>query len=722
MNVFDLVAKISLDTSDYTGALNEASEETQSVGSRIGKGLKTAGKVGAVAIGAVGVAGAAMAKELWNGTKELAAYGDNIDKMSQKMGMSAEAYQEWDAVMQHSGTSMEAMKSSMKTLANAAESGSDAFEQLGISQEEIANMSQEELFGRTIEALQNVEDTTTRTYLAGKTLGRGATELGALLNTSAEDTQAMKDRVHELGGVMSDDAVKAAAAFQDNMQDLQTAIGGVKRSIVDDFLPGANDMMEGFTMMIAGEDGAEDKLDSGMEKITEAAGGALDRISEIMDKLLPRISEAIGKLLPKLVSLGSKIVLQLAEGIIKSLPEIVSGLVSAATDILQVIATDIAPKLPDIAVDLVTTLAETLIDNLDLIIDAALKIVLGLADGLVKAVPKLVAKIPTITGKLVKAILNAIPMIIKAGVELFVSLVKNVPAIIAGIVEAIPELIQAILEAFEEVIPGLSGIFEGAWEAIKAVWDVVAPFFKGIWEAIKAVFSVVISVLGGFFKGAWEAIKLVWNVAAAFFQGVWNAISAVFSVVAEVLGGFFSAAWDAIKAVWDTVTGVFEGIWKGIKDIFSPVAEVLGGFFDDAAKLVGEAFDKIVQFAQACKDAVEAIFASISITDDLERKVNRLRGSAAGGSANRSVTGRAVGGVIRKGEVALLEGTGAEAVVPLDRNRKWVRAVANEFALAGGGGMGGSDIVIPVYIGNERLDTLVVKANQANNYRSGGRG
>jgi hypothetical protein len=57
----------------------------------------------------------------------VASYGDNIDKMSQKMGMSASAYQEWDAVMQHSGTSMETMKSSMKTLANAAETGNDAF-------------------------------------------------------------------------------------------------------------------------------------------------------------------------------------------------------------------------------------------------------------------------------------------------------------------------------------------------------------------------------------------------------------------------------------------------------------------------------------------------------------------------------------------------------------------------------------------------------------------
>ena len=34
---------------------------------------------------------------------------------------------------------------------------------------------------------------------------------------------------------------------------------------------------------------------------------------------------------------------------------------------------------------------------------------------------------------------------------------------------------------------------------------------------------------------------------------------------------------------------------------------------------------------------------------------------------------------------------------------------------------GGQTIVIPVYIGNEKIDELVVKSNQRNDYISGGR-
>ena len=234
----------------------EATSAGQKAGLNIAGGIGSALK-GATSLLAAGTA--AVTGAIVKGSSEVASYGDNIDKMSQKMGLTAQAYQEWDAVMQHSGTSMEAMKSSMKTLANAAEGGNKAFETLGISQKEIAKMSQQDLFEATIAGLQNVEDTTQRTYLAGQLLGRGATELGALLNTSAADTQAMRDRVKELGGVMSDDAVKAAATYQDNMQDLKTAMGGVGREMISQLLPSMNEIIAGFTSLIIGEEGATEK-------------------------------------------------------------------------------------------------------------------------------------------------------------------------------------------------------------------------------------------------------------------------------------------------------------------------------------------------------------------------------------------------------------------------------------------------------------------------------
>ena len=116
---------------NLTGEIEQAlGGETigRNTGMKIAGGIGSALKVGGAAAATLAGATAAITGSVIKGTGAVAEYGDNIDKMSQKMGMSAESYQEWDAVMRHSGTSMEAMKASMKTLANAAESGSDAFE------------------------------------------------------------------------------------------------------------------------------------------------------------------------------------------------------------------------------------------------------------------------------------------------------------------------------------------------------------------------------------------------------------------------------------------------------------------------------------------------------------------------------------------------------------------------------------------------------------------
>ena len=124
MDIFDLVAKLSLDTSEYEKELAGAEKEAKSAGGGIGSAL--GGAIGGAIVGggagaavsaglsmvtdAVSTIGNAIAdgsRALMDGVANIAEYGDNIDKMSQKMGISAEAYQEWDAVLQHSGASIE---------------------------------------------------------------------------------------------------------------------------------------------------------------------------------------------------------------------------------------------------------------------------------------------------------------------------------------------------------------------------------------------------------------------------------------------------------------------------------------------------------------------------------------------------------------------------------------------------------------------------------------
>ena len=82
---------------------NVLGDEADNAGKKAG--LSFAGKMGSAIAGATKLVAAgvtAITGTLTAGANSVAAYGDNIDKMSQKMGISAQGYQEWEAVMQHS--------------------------------------------------------------------------------------------------------------------------------------------------------------------------------------------------------------------------------------------------------------------------------------------------------------------------------------------------------------------------------------------------------------------------------------------------------------------------------------------------------------------------------------------------------------------------------------------------------------------------------------------
>ena len=189
-----------------------ADKAGQEAGTKFGSGFGAKMKNGLLMAGAgVAALGATAGVAFGKAISDVSKYGDHVDKMSQKIGMSREGFQKWDYVLQRAGTSIDSMAPVMKTLSNAAVSNSKAFQELGISQEEVANMSQEELFGKTIEALSGMEEGAERTALASKLLGRGASELAPLINGGTEAIQEQMEMAEKYGMVMSDDAVGISA-------------------------------------------------------------------------------------------------------------------------------------------------------------------------------------------------------------------------------------------------------------------------------------------------------------------------------------------------------------------------------------------------------------------------------------------------------------------------------------------------------------------------------
>lgn len=262
--------------------------------SKMSKATMVAGAAAAAAAGAAAVGAVA------DLAAKTAEYGDQVDKTSQKMGISAKSYQEWDAVLQHSGTSMQAMQPAFKKLATSAQNGGkateDAFKSIGLSMKDVQSMSTEDLWSATISGLQGMEDGTKRTAVASQLLGRGATELGALMNTSQEDTQGMIKTVNDLGGVMSDKAVKDAAAYQDALQDMNTAVGSVARGAGTVFMPMFTSAMQGVTDFVQ-ENGPH------INAVIADIGGTLGEVATEASPMFEMLGNVVGAVMPIVVGI-----------------------------------------------------------------------------------------------------------------------------------------------------------------------------------------------------------------------------------------------------------------------------------------------------------------------------------------------------------------------------------------------------------------------------------
>lgn len=540
MNLFDLAAKLTLDSSQYEKGLADAEKK----GSGFGGKLQSAMKIGAAAVTAVTGTVTALTGALVGGANEVAMYGDNIDKLSQKMGISSDAFQEWDAVLKHNGSSIESMSKGMITLQKKAAANSDAFEKLGLTQEQVASMSTEDLFAATIEGLQNMGEGAERTALAAELLGGAAKELGPTLNMSAKETEAMKKRVHELGGVMSEDAVKSAAAYKDQLQDMQTAFSGMKRGLLSDFMPSLTTVMGGLTDLFSGGDGIG-KISEGISGLVDKISENTPRILEVGTKIILSLGEAITANLPVLLKAGVDAIMTLGTGIVENLPDIIE----AGLQVLLALGQGIAENLPELIptiVDVVLQIVDTLTqpNTLSALIDASIAIIFALADGLIDALPKLLERAPEIVQNLVDAIVRNAPKLLTAAWELIKKLAE-------GIVKNLPTLLTKGKEIVSKVISGIG-------QAISGLWDAGMNIVRGIWQGISNGFGWITDRISG-----WVGDLL------GFFKRILK-ISSPSKVFADQVGRFLGL-----------------GIGQGFVDTMPLVEDMMANAMPDPAGLVG---------------------------------------------------------------------------------------------------------------------------------------
>lgn len=564
-------------------ASSAGTSASSSFGSTFSSGLGTVATVGAAAFGVFTTAVAGSTAALAGGISNLASYTDHIDKQSQKMNMSAESYQEWSAVMQHCGTSIDTMQSSMKTLANAVENGNEAFETLGISLEDASALSSEDLFSEVITQLQGMEDETERTYVASQLLGRGATELGALLNTSAEDTQAMKDRVQELGGVLSDDAIAAGAAYTDSLQDMKTAFSGLKNNMLSEFLPACTTVMDGLTEIFAGDS------ETGLGLIKSGVSDFIDNLSTVIPDITTTGNEIMSALITAItdnsdaiLSAGADTIITLANALVSNLPE----LTTSAMDIIGQLGSaflDLAPDLVDTGLTILENLLNgigenldtiiptvtsvimeivaTLVDHIDELISAGLTIFVGLVDGLTQAIPVIIEALPELIDSIISELTSSGTEIAEAGVELLSCLVDNLPDIIDALTEALPQIIDSCVEYFTG--GGYEQMFAASTKLLFALIDAFGELVVQLAVSVQNLQTTLVTKIAGIAGDLLSAGKTAFD---GLLNGAKEKFEEIKSAIAEKLNEWVTAVSNKVSE-WKTAGGnLITGLWNGIAD------------------------------------------------------------------------------------------------------------------------------------------------------------
>ena len=275
--------------------------------------------------------------------------------------------------------------------------------------------------------------------------------------------------------------------------------------------------------------------------------------------------------------------------------------------------------------------------------------------------------------------MELINMILPPLVEVISLISEEILGVLKPILEWFCEMLEITLEAaiiaIMAVINNCRESFSMAWKGIKKVWNAAPAFFKGIWNGIKSAFAAVGKFFKGIFTTAWNGIKSVWSAVTGFFSGIWNGIKGAYASVGTWFSDIFGKAWAGIKNAFSPMVKFFSDTWQKIKNIFSKVGTAIA---DGIKGAVTAAINGILGTAtKIINGFISAINACISV-------INAIPGVSINKLDKLNAPQLAEGGVLKKGQVGILEGNGAEAVVPLEKNTEWISKVADQMAAATG--------------------------------------
>ena len=243
--------------------------------------------------------------------------------------------------------------------------------------------------------------------------------------------------------------------------------------------------------------------------------------------------------------------------------------------------------------------------------------------------------------------------------------ISNLVPIIAQALSGFSVAIQQIMPVISAELPGilqdlLPALLSGATALIVGLVTALPGFITILTEQLPVILTQIFAAI----KDAWpafcasmmELLRLLWD----YICQLWEKLSAWFDEnVVQPIVDAFTRFKDKVKEIWD-------GIWGAIKGVIN---NIIGG--------VETMINKVIGGINGLLSGIGTVVSAVGDVLGLDWKVGLI--------PEVNLPRLEKGGVLERGQIGLLEGKGAEAVVPLERNKKWISAVAADMNAAIGG-------------------------------------
>ena len=669
MDVFDLVAKISLNTSEYEDGLNDASEKTSSFGSKLKSGLGAVAKVGGAAITAASAAIVKFGTDSVNTGKEFdssmsqvaATLGITTDDIKNNVNGAGDTFDALRAKAQEMGaatnfTATEAAEG-LNILAMSGYSANDSIAMI----EDVLHLSaagamdMASAAGYVAGTMKGFADETKTSGYYADLMAKGATlantsvqQLGeamssgaagaAAYNQSADSMTVALLRLAEQGDVGSAAGTALSAAMKNLYTPTDQAAAALKElgvaaydsngsardfntvvNELDEALSGYTEEqrnaykqtifgiqgLNAYNKMVVTGTDKQNEWADALAKASDGAGEASKQYGTMTDNLQGDL-DILGSAMD-----GLKIVV--SDRLTPSIREFVQfgsdGLARLTAAFQNEGLTGAANELGNIVSDGVSKISE----HLPELLEAGKSLVTSLIAGVAQALPDIINMLPDMIDTFLDLILSLVDAIVLELPNIITAIGEALPNVIRTLANYLPQIIDAVLSGLPDII---IAICEALPDIVTAIIEILPQLIVSIAEA---VFENFPTILAAVVKGlATIIVKLTeWffnliDDLANWLADIGEDIGEWFGEKIEAIGKFFSDIWNDIS---EWFTGFINDVVQWLLDITTDLAN----WRDEKLQAISDFFTNIWNdisnwFTGLINDVVQWL---VNITTDL---------------------------------------------------------------------------------------------------------